>query len=98
MLLIIIKIRYGQFRHGVFDLQDKGSATADPSAVLLNYRALDPLQRSRCITDCRLLTRKEMYVDLDEDYFNKQKQQSIVMYAVRRLENLGYSVTIAEVS
>jgi transposase len=36
-----------------------------------------------------LLTREEMYVDLGEDYFDKQKQQSIVKYAVRRLENLG---------
>ncbi|MNI24293.1 Transposase IS116/IS110/IS902 family protein [compost metagenome] len=45
-----------------------------------------------------LLTPKEMYVDLGEDYFDKQKQQSIVKYAVRRLENLGYSVTISEVS
>ncbi|WP_340003500.1 IS110 family transposase [Paenibacillus sp. FSL K6-0276] len=45
-----------------------------------------------------LLTREEMYLDLGEDYFDKQKQQSIVKYAVRRLENLGYSVTIAEVS
>jgi transposase len=43
-----------------------------------------------------LLTRKEMYVDLGEDYFNKQKQQSIVRYSVRRLENLGYIVTITE--
>ncbi len=39
-----------------------------------------------------LLTRKEMYVDLGEDYFDKQKQQSIVRYSVRRLENLGYNV------
>ncbi|BBH20263.1 hypothetical protein Back11_16080 [Paenibacillus baekrokdamisoli] len=45
-----------------------------------------------------LLTRNEMYVDLGEDYFDKQKQQSLVKYAVRRLENLGYSVTISEVS
>lgn len=42
-----------------------------------------------------LLTRKEMYVDLGEDYFDRQKQQSIVKYAVRRLECLGYSVTFA---
>lgn len=45
-----------------------------------------------------LLTRHEMYVDLGEDYFEKQKQQSIVRYAIRRLENLGYSVEITEVS
>ncbi|MBD7943973.1 MULTISPECIES: hypothetical protein [Psychrobacillus] len=43
-----------------------------------------------------LLTRKEMYVDLGEDYFDKQKEQSIVRYSVRRLENLGYNVTITE--
>ncbi|MEK4424695.1 IS110 family transposase [Solibacillus sp. FSL K6-1523] len=43
-----------------------------------------------------LLTRKEKYVDLGEDYFDKQKQQSIVRYSVRRLENLGYNVSITE--
>ncbi|WP_161487824.1 hypothetical protein [Paenibacillus glacialis] len=42
--------------------------------------------------------REEIYADLGEDYFDKQKQQSIVKYAAKRLENLGYSVTIAEVS
>jgi transposase len=45
-----------------------------------------------------LLTRKEMYVDLGEDYFDKQKQVAIVRHSVRRLENLGYNVTISEVS
>ena len=43
-----------------------------------------------------LLTRKEMYVDLGEDYFDKQKEQSIIRYSVRRLESLGYNVTITE--
>jgi transposase len=43
-----------------------------------------------------LLTRKEMYVDLGEDYFDKQRQQSIVRHALRRLEGLGYSVTISK--
>ncbi|MBT2653661.1 IS110 family transposase [Bacillus sp. ISL-18] len=45
-----------------------------------------------------LLTRKEMYVDLGEDYFDKQRQVFIVRHSVRRLENLGYSVTITEAS
>ncbi|MGQ7889174.1 IS110 family transposase [Paenibacillus sp. WC2504] len=45
-----------------------------------------------------LLTRKEMYVDLGEDYFDKQKLGSIVRNSVRRLETLGYNVTISEVS
>lgn len=42
-----------------------------------------------------LLTRKEMYVDLGEDYFGKQRQVSIVRHSVRRLDNLGYTVTIS---
>lgn len=45
-----------------------------------------------------LLTRKEHYVDLGEDHFDKQKQQSIVNYSVKRLEKLGYEVTIKQVS
>ncbi|MFT4417324.1 IS110 family transposase [Fredinandcohnia humi] len=43
-----------------------------------------------------LLTRKEMYVDLGEDYFDKQRQQSIVRHSLRRLESLGYTVTLQE--
>ncbi|MFG3432799.1 transposase [Lysinibacillus fusiformis] len=43
-----------------------------------------------------LLTLKEMYVDFGEDYFDKQKEQSIIRYSVRRLESLGYNVTITE--
>jgi transposase len=45
-----------------------------------------------------LLTRKEMYIDLGEDYFDKQRQQSIVRHSLRRLESLGYTVTITEAS
>jgi transposase len=43
-----------------------------------------------------LLTRKEMYVDLGEDYFDKQRQQSIVRHSLRRLESLGYTVSLSE--
>ena len=43
-----------------------------------------------------LLTQKEMYVNLGEDYFDKQKQQSIVRHSLRRLESLGYTVTLTE--
>jgi transposase len=39
-----------------------------------------------------LLTRREMYVDLGEDYFDKQRQHSIVRHALRRLEALGSEV------
>ncbi|MFJ5763676.1 hypothetical protein ACIQAA_32225 [Neobacillus sp. NPDC093182] len=45
-----------------------------------------------------LLTRKELYVDLGEDYFDKQRQVSIVRHSVRRLENLSYTVSITEAS
>ncbi|MDP4087199.1 MAG: IS110 family transposase, partial [Bacillota bacterium] len=43
-----------------------------------------------------LLTGKEMYVDLGEDYFDKQRQQSIIRHSLRRLESLGYTVTLQE--
>ncbi|RDW16600.1 IS110 family transposase [Oceanobacillus arenosus] len=43
-----------------------------------------------------LLTRKEMYIDLGEDYFDKQRQQSLVRHSLRRLESLGYTVTLQE--
>lgn len=43
-----------------------------------------------------LLTRKETYVDLGEDYFDKQRQQSIVRSSLRRLESLGYTVSLHE--
>lgn len=38
-----------------------------------------------------------MYRDLGEDY-DKPKEVSIVSHSVRRLEKLGYSVKIEEVS
>lgn len=43
-----------------------------------------------------LLTRKEMYVDLGEDYFDKQREQFIVRHSLRRLESLGYTVSLTE--
>jgi transposase len=43
-----------------------------------------------------LLTRNEVYVDLGENYFDEQRQQSIVRHALRRLEGLGYSVILKE--
>jgi transposase len=43
-----------------------------------------------------LLTRKEMYVDLGEDYFDKKRQQSIIRHSMRKLENLGYTVSLKE--
>lgn len=43
-----------------------------------------------------LLTRKEMYVDLGEDHFDRQRKQSIVRHSLRRLESLGYTVNIKE--
>ncbi|WP_349292453.1 hypothetical protein [Paenibacillus sp. ATY16] len=45
-----------------------------------------------------LLTRKDMYVDLGEDYFERHKHVAVVRNSVRRLESLGYSVSISDVS
>ncbi|MFD1737604.1 hypothetical protein ACFSCX_13720 [Bacillus salitolerans] len=48
------------------------------------------------LTPKGLLTRKEMYVDLGEDYFDKQREQYIVRHSLRRLESLGYTVSLSE--
>jgi transposase len=42
-----------------------------------------------------LLTRNEDYRDLGADYFEKRQQDVIVKQSIRKLENLGFTVTIA---
>lgn len=42
-----------------------------------------------------LLTRQEDYRDLGSDYFEKRHQDAIVRQTVRKLENLGFTVTLA---
>ncbi|MFK7693540.1 IS110 family transposase [Paenibacillus sp. HJGM_3] len=42
-----------------------------------------------------LLTRQEDYKDLGSDYFEKRHQDAIVRQTVRKLENLGFTVTLA---
>jgi transposase len=41
-----------------------------------------------------LLTRKEEYRDLGAQYFEKRQQEAIVKQSVRKLESLGFSVTL----
>ena len=43
-----------------------------------------------------LLTRKEMYVDLGVDYYDKQRKQSLVRSTIRRLDSLGLIVEVKE--
>ncbi|XOK64853.1 transposase [Paenibacillus elgii] len=42
-----------------------------------------------------LLTRGENYRDLGANYFETRQQEMIVKQSVRRLENLGFTVTIS---
>lgn len=42
-----------------------------------------------------LLTRQEDYKDLGADYFEKRHQDAVVRQTVRKLENLGFTVTLA---
>jgi transposase len=42
-----------------------------------------------------LLTRQEDYKDLGSDYFEKRHRDAIVKQTVRKLENLGFTVTLA---
>ena len=44
----------------------------------------------------RTASRKEMYVDLGEDYFDKQREASIVRHSLRRLESLGYTISLTQ--
>lgn len=37
-----------------------------------------------------------MYIDLGEDYFDKQRQQSTVRHSLRREKRLAYTVTLQE--
>lgn len=43
-----------------------------------------------------LIKEKKDFYDLGADYFDKQKKQSIEKRTVKRLESLGYKVTIQE--
>lgn len=43
-----------------------------------------------------ILTRKEDYRELGAQYFEKRQEKAIVKQTVRRLENLGYKVTLTE--
>lgn len=42
-----------------------------------------------------LLARKEGYKDLGSHYFEQRQQEVIVRQAVRKLENLGFQVTLS---
>ena len=42
-----------------------------------------------------LLTRNEDYRDLGANYFETRQQEILVKQSVRRLENLGFTVTLS---
>jgi len=42
-----------------------------------------------------LLTRQQTYRDLGENYFDERDHEGVKRHAVRRLEQLGYQVTLA---
>ncbi|MGF7036096.1 transposase [Paenibacillus mucilaginosus] len=59
------------------------------------HRAAVAVAHSIMTIAYHLITRQEDYKDLGSDYFEKRKQDAIVRQTVRKLENLGYSVTLA---
>jgi transposase len=59
------------------------------------HRAAVAVAHSIMTIAYHLITRQEEYKDLGSDYFEKRKQDAIVRQTVRKLENLGYSVTLA---
>ncbi|TMV42905.1 IS110 family transposase [Paenibacillus mesophilus] len=59
------------------------------------HRAAVAVAHSIMTIAYHLLTRQEDYKDLGVDYFEKRHQDSIVKQTVRKLENLGFTVTLA---
>ena len=45
-----------------------------------------------------LLTRQQPYADLGVDYFDRRDQEHVRRQAVKRLEGLGYHVTLTAAS
>ncbi len=41
-----------------------------------------------------LLTRRKSYLDLGANYFDQQERQKVERQAIKRLERLGYKVTL----
>ena len=41
-----------------------------------------------------LMTKKETYKELGADYFDKRREEVIVKQSVRRLESLGFTVSL----
>ena len=41
-----------------------------------------------------MLTRRKSYLDLGANYFDQQERQKVERQAVKRLERLGYKVTL----
>jgi transposase len=58
------------------------------------HRAAVAVAHSIMTIAYHLLTRKEDYKDLGAQYFEKRQQEAIVKQSVRRLESLGFSVTL----
>lgn len=59
------------------------------------YRATVAVAHSIMTITYHLITRGEDYKDLGAHYFEKRQQDAIVRQSVRKLENLGFTVTLA---
>ncbi|MBT2289275.1 IS110 family transposase [Paenibacillus albidus] len=59
------------------------------------HRAAVAVAHSIMTIAYHLITRQEDYKDLGSDYFEKRHQDAIVKQTVRKLENLGFTVTLA---
>lgn len=61
-------------------------------------RALVAVGHSILVIAYTLLTRKQTYQDLGENYFDERDREGVKRRAVRRLQQLGYQVTLAPVA
>src|SRR5205823_3796431 len=47
-------------------------------------------------TACHLMIRKTRYKDLGKDYYDKRNPEKIIARLSKRIENLGYKVTVEQ--
>ena len=66
-----------------------------PGSTFTKKRALVAVGHTLLVIFYHLLKKEVEYVDLGPDYFDKLKPEQFRRYLVKRLESLGYDVTLS---
>lgn len=82
--------------HGAMRTKDTFLSTQGRRFVvrLGKKKALVAVAHSILVIAYHLLSRQEVYADLGADYYNQRNQEAVKRRAVRKLESLGYQVSL----